>query len=932
NSTDQVKLNSSKAAGGTTTEAFSVKTSTDLGAADEIFQLGDSAADFLTIRGDGNVGIGTTALGSKLQVAGSITPSANDTYDLGSNSLRWQDLYLGGDTLHIGTSTTDEGTIGYDTSGNILNFGTDSTTNGDIAFFTDNLYLDKSAGNVGIGTTAPTTKLTVIDTSNTAISGVTAAATKVGVYGSASTAAGYGVLGYNNNAAGVAMLAQQDSTGFALYALGGKSYFTGNVGIGSATPAYMLDVKSSTVNIARFNGSNSTGCTLGGTGVLACSSDRNLKNTIQNSQLGLDALMNLRPVTFNWNFEAPGSPSSIGFIAQEVEQVAPNLVSTDTSTGYKQLNTIGIVPIIVKAAQEQQSLIATNTQKVANLEITFDEFGLLSLNSTASGSAQLITTATATPINDRFGAFTNAIAATFEAGLTKTKNLIVSGQAQIANLSVTNLNIGGQSLRDYIVSIIQEAPTTNPVIPDANTTPDTNTNASGSAWLAEKFHQDEVTGQPIVEDLSVTDTLSTATVSATTITSNSLTVTGQTQLGSLMVNQNASVAGVFTTNELDANSARIDALEAGVAQLESVKATTAEFANATVSGTLYAKTIADLDKQIASLLEQPSLMSVITGSIPSPQTDYTSLFQAIGNITSTASQAAQLDQSIADLNLADDDIVLTASAGFIDRYFKVNGIAYVSDSLGVGNSLRVGTKVELTDSYLSFAADPTTPDELAVFSIQPSGKGLIAIMGNLMTLDETGQVTINGNLHVAGNVSVEGSLLANMIQPTNPGGNISLNLGQSGLGSDATTSGGLATPSARFEVLGNAGSPVATVSAQGQASFAGLSLDRDILARPQVAGAATNSGQLTQEATQTTGKAILPAGNTQLIIKNPNVKADSLIYLTPQGSTQNQVLYVKTTVAPVDEATALPTDERAFIVGLDGPAVQDISFTWWIVN
>ena len=82
-----------------------------------------------------------------------------------------------------------------------------------------------------------------------------------------------------------------------------------------------------------------------------------------------------------------------------------------------------------------------------------------------------------------------------------------------------------------------------------------------------------------------------------------------------MVNQNASVAGVFTTNELDANSARIDALEAGVAQLESVKATTAEFANATVSGTLYAKTIADLDKQIASLLEQPSLMSVITGSI-----------------------------------------------------------------------------------------------------------------------------------------------------------------------------------------------------------------------------------------------------------------------------------------------------------------------------
>ena len=110
--------------------------------------------------------------------------------------------------------------------------------------------------------------------------------------------------------------------------------------------------------------------------------------------------------------------------------------STDTSTGYKQLNTIGIVPIIVKAAQEQQSLIATNTQKVANLEITFDEFGLLSLNSTASGSAQLITTATATPSTTDLGLY-QCYRCNIRGHLTKTKNLIVSGQAQIATL--TNL-------------------------------------------------------------------------------------------------------------------------------------------------------------------------------------------------------------------------------------------------------------------------------------------------------------------------------------------------------------------------------------------------------------------------------------------------------------------------------------------------------------
>ena len=55
----------------------------------------------------GNVGIGTTDPATfKLQITGSIGPTTDDTYDLGDNTHRWQDIYLGPATFHIGTSTS----------------------------------------------------------------------------------------------------------------------------------------------------------------------------------------------------------------------------------------------------------------------------------------------------------------------------------------------------------------------------------------------------------------------------------------------------------------------------------------------------------------------------------------------------------------------------------------------------------------------------------------------------------------------------------------------------------------------------------------------------------------------------------------------------------------------------------------------------------
>lgn len=57
---------------------------------------------------------------------GNILPSTNDAYDLGSDSLRFRDLYLGGETIRIG-ATGDQGSIGYNIASNILSIGSTGT-------------------------------------------------------------------------------------------------------------------------------------------------------------------------------------------------------------------------------------------------------------------------------------------------------------------------------------------------------------------------------------------------------------------------------------------------------------------------------------------------------------------------------------------------------------------------------------------------------------------------------------------------------------------------------------------------------------------------------------------------------------------------------------------------------------------------------------
>ena len=107
--------------------------------------------------------------------------------------------------------------------------------------------------------------------------------------------------------------------------------------------------------------------------VITSISDERLKENVRDLDIGLDAIMALKPRRFDWK-EGKGQDKkdAAGFIAQEFENVFPECVSTSKAGGdgieYKNINHETLIPTLVKAIQEQQAIITALTTRITALE------------------------------------------------------------------------------------------------------------------------------------------------------------------------------------------------------------------------------------------------------------------------------------------------------------------------------------------------------------------------------------------------------------------------------------------------------------------------------------------------------------------------------------------------------------------------------------
>jgi len=94
---------------------------------------------------------------------------------------------------------------------------------------------------------------------------------------------------------------------------------------------------SGTVNAANFN----------------TTSDATLKTNVETLTGSLDAVKALRGVSFDW---IENGNSEVGVIAQEVEEVIPDVVSTNDQ-GIKSVKYGNLVGVLIEAIKEQQQRI-----------------------------------------------------------------------------------------------------------------------------------------------------------------------------------------------------------------------------------------------------------------------------------------------------------------------------------------------------------------------------------------------------------------------------------------------------------------------------------------------------------------------------------------------------------------------------------------------
>ena len=325
----------------------------------------------VTIDTSQNVGIGTTpsAWSTNFRALeflyGSVAPNLNTTqFGL------WNNLYVnsGGSVTYKTTAAGQN--LALDNAGNFTFSNAPSGTAGTTATLTERMRID-SSGNVGIGTSSPSKRLSLrtssADVGMSFGAGANAYNQDIDFFNSADAMSGriryYPDSGYMSFWTASTERMRIDSSGYLL--VNQTSNATSSyVQIKGAQPALSVESTSTgSVNQVLIRNPNGTVGSIGTSGTSTSfntSSDYRLKENIQPMRNALSVVTQLKPVTYNWKVN--GSDGQ-GFIAHELQAVVPDCVTGEKDAVdeegkpiYQGIDTSFLVATLTAAIQELKAI------------------------------------------------------------------------------------------------------------------------------------------------------------------------------------------------------------------------------------------------------------------------------------------------------------------------------------------------------------------------------------------------------------------------------------------------------------------------------------------------------------------------------------------------------------------------------------------------
>ncbi|MCZ8197415.1 MAG: tail fiber domain-containing protein [Flavobacterium sp.] len=363
----------------------------------------NSSVSSMFIANTGNVGIGITTPNAPMQFANTIANRKIVLWEAANNDHQFYGFGINNNVLRYQVNTASDNHIFY--------AGSSATTSNELMRIQGN-------GNVGIGSTNPTKKLTI---ENGSIRPAVGNSQDAGVYFPTNIGGGGGdeafiryyvesgentklMIGVNNDV--------DDDISFYQGGAERMNIYNGNVGIGTTTPVAKLDltglkatgsgtgtggsndnpsqaiIPAGNNGTSRFNdwpagwgGGISTYDIVGGSTFMNANlirSDFRLKNDIKNIDNSIFSnFMKIRPVTYFMKEQTKEMEGlQYGFIAQEIRDLFPSMVTKSTDpNGIIGMNYQALISPTIYVVQQQQAKIDelqkqvdTQNEKLSKME------------------------------------------------------------------------------------------------------------------------------------------------------------------------------------------------------------------------------------------------------------------------------------------------------------------------------------------------------------------------------------------------------------------------------------------------------------------------------------------------------------------------------------------------------------------------------------